>query len=380
MDEPELQKRLAEELGMPVQRLRGDVWDELRKRGYLQGAIEALEGGWATTELTDLAAEYRAIDSERGGSADRQPPRRAQEREEPLGGDKRSRALARILVEMASCEDEVIAFRREELAGRLLDVTEIVEWIERKAALQQGVRTERIAMPEGARGVPLPASADEYADWLDEVARAVRAQQLRPRFAETSLYGLLAFAGPNDRAVRHVPVAPGSTLDRLRRVARLLAARYQWHEDRAVAFVLSGYEPPLSRAIVTTKRRPIPALDRIAVEVDPRMSAAEVARIYTQQRLDVWQVRDKEMQDKHLALAVFAELHRDGRETWPRLRARWNQDVTETQPRLGLAEPHPKWAYETSEAAARRFASDCRNAWSRVTGLRWRRATEDGSP
>ena len=235
---------------------------------------------------------------------------------------------------------------------------------------------ERIVLPEGIRGfLPSRDDGNAYADWLEEVARAARAQQLRPMVAQSSVYELLAYAKPWDQLVRQVPVDPGSTLDWLRQVAAHLVSRYQWNEARAVAFVLSGYEPQLATAIVTTKRRPMPALDRIAVEVDPRMSAAEVARIYTQKRLDFWQVRDKEMQDKHLGLAVFAELHRDDSETWPQLRARWNDDVMVAQPRLGFDEPHPEWAYPTLDAAARRFATDCRNAWSRVTGMRWRRAT-----
>ena len=120
MDEHKLRTLVAKELGMSPQRLRSDVWGELHERGWVQDAVSALDGSYATTQVADLAAEYRAIDSERGGSADRQAPPRAYERQEPLGGDKRTRALARILVEMAKCEEEVIAFRREVLSDRLL--------------------------------------------------------------------------------------------------------------------------------------------------------------------------------------------------------------------------------------------------------------------
>jgi hypothetical protein len=112
-------------------------------------------------------------------------------------------------------------------------------------------------------------------------------------------------------------------------------------------------------------------LNRIGLEIDPRTAANEVARIYASVRSDFWRVRDREMDPKNLALAIFAEVHRDSGERWTRLRERWNEAVEEPQPRWGFDEPQPEWAYGASDAFDRRFATDCRNAWCRVTGLPW---------
>jgi hypothetical protein len=65
------------------------------------------------------------------------------------------------------------------------------------------------------------------------------------------------------------------------------------------------------------------------------------------------------MTEKHLELAVFTERHRESGESWPALRDRWNAE-----------RPLEKFATK-DDPRANRFARDCRNAWSRVTGLRW---------
>lgn len=384
MDESELRTKVADELGVHESRLRDDVWRKLEEGGRIERALETINGGWNTTEVADLADDYLEIEADLSGSVEPRPIHSERRRTKLYGDDKRSRALARILVEMAAAEEELISFRREVLGDKLLDDGELVDWLQREARSQPIVRMERITLPEGVDGydpVSQQGDGNPYADWLEAVASAARAQGLTQAFAHTSAYETLAYVGPRDTLVRNLLINPGTRLARLKSLANHLSVRYHWGEAIAVAFVLTGFEPPLHTAMVTTMRRPMPALDRIAIEVDPRLAAADVAKIYSQTRGTLWRVRDKEMRDKHLALAVFAELHRDARETWPQLRSHWNETIEEAQPRLGFEEPHPEWQYDdaATDSPARRFAMDCRNAWSRVTGLRWQRATTEGS-
>jgi hypothetical protein len=370
MDESELRRQVAAELGMSPSRLRADVWGKLRERGQANDALAALVGGWDTTQVADLAADYEALDRRLERTPDR-PPTKEQVHSESRGDDRRSRCLARILVAMAERDEMLRSFRSEVLPDGLLDTDEIVDWIHEEAHAQPPVRMERIVLPEGVTGYDPPA--DDYADWLEAVAQAAREQNLKPPVAESSLYETLAYAGPGDEWVRNIYVNPGTKLARLKAAAHHLSVRFHWREHEGVAFLLAGVEPSLSIVSVTTRRRYFPALNRIALEIDPRKPANEVSQIYASVRSDFWRVRDREMLDKHLALAVFAEVYRDSGENWTELRKRWNEAVTHPQPRWGFEEPRPEWAYGASDAFDRRFATDCRAAWSRVTGLPWRR-------
>lgn len=381
MDEAQLREQVARELGTGKHRLRADVWSRLVASGQVEAALAALNGGWATTQVADLAADYHDLDAELARGSGGRPPRSERKRLANSSDDRRTRALASILAAMAECEEVVGSVRQELLGGRLLRAEELVGWIETRSHAQRPVHMARILLPEGVHGFdPVAASrgGQSYAEWLAEVASAAAEQQLQPRFSESSLYDLLAYAGPGETWLRHVFVNPDSELARLKSAASELAGRYYWQEERAVAFILTGLAPPLSTVTVRTTRRPIPALDRIAVEADPRTSAAELAKVYAAARTEFSRVRDKEMHDKHLALSVFTEAHRDSGLTWPRLRAGWNAAVKEAQPSWGFDEPRPQWAYGEEDPRARRFATDCRNAWTRVTGLTWQRA--EGKP
>ena len=257
----------------------------------------------------------------------------------------------------------------------MLAPSEVGAWIRREAHNEPLARIQDIVLPTGV-DVYDPGS-DNYADWLERVAHAARQQNLQPMVSQTHAFATLRYAEPG-KVARSVLVNPGTNLAELGVIAQSLASRFSWREADAVAFVLSGLEPPLPTTVVTTISQPIPELDRVTLKVDPRKSASEVKQVYAEVRRSFWRVRDKEMQDKSLALAVFTEHHRHSGESWPELRERWNDAVKTGQPHWGIERPEPAWAYVDPDPVARRFGTDCRKAWTNVTGLAWPSTTDRG--
>ena len=119
--------------------------------------------------------------------------------------------------------------------------------------------------------------------------------------------------------------------------------------------------PPLPKASVGVRFSHgfYAALSRLRLEVDPRLTPKEVGQLYNRWRARFMQGRDRPMDEKHLALAVFTERTRHDGAPWSELRETWNAE------QLG-------WAFAVDEDPfAKRFALECRTAWSRVTGEKW---------
>ena len=150
-------------------------------------------------------------------------------------------------------------------------------------------------------------------------------------------------------------VSADSQLGRLKFVASALSHRHLWPEAEAVGFILSGTAPSPFLGCVTVRHEPRTA--RVTIEVDPRVRADEVLRLYKWAR-DPETTKARSLSEVHAELAVFAAERNDGRE-WSRVLAEWNQ----THP--GSLYPEP-----------RNFIRDCRQAYERITGesLAWRRA------
>jgi hypothetical protein len=137
-------------------------------------------------------------------------------------------------------------------------------------------------------------------------------------------------------------------------------------EHQVVAFILSGWSPRFPRIIGRLRLskssgpgRFFGPASRIELNIDPRMTPAAVARFYNESRRQLVVGRDRTMNDKQLALALFADEHGGQDIAWKKLRELWN-------------EIHFEWAYApTDDPSARRFGLDCRSAWSRLTGIRW---------
>lgn len=297
-------------------------------------------------------------------------PGPAQERAPRSGAsDARLDALARV----ATVEAEVYApglrtFRHLTLQDRLLDPAEIPGWVRVTATAEGPPARRAVALPfpedPGGRpgavlGAVMIGQREEaiealryYLDWLQihpdvEFLSSVEIPQERLSF--------FAPGGP----VREVAIRRDCALGNLKRIATALSLYFKWPEHHSVAFVLSGWTPPYPRWQLLYKEAIVPALRRVVLEIDPRVSSAEAVRVYNEARAALGRGRDRPMSARSLELAVFIAQRRRTDEKWSELRDEWN--------RL-----HPKMRYALkADPTARRFALDCRNAWSRLTGQAW---------
>lgn len=347
------------------QRLRGPVdarvWNLLVEDRYVQEVIDGEEGAFP-----QLMARYRKL-LELASPAGRQEPR---PREIPP--DHRLEALALVLAAEAAAytppahkEPVVPAFRREVLGGRLLSLEGVAAWIEHAAAAEAG---EGRAMVLHLYLDQVPADRAQRWQYIrGELAR--RAQESEKQ-AERRGIGwaveMLAYpqrAENGDWWTAFVLISSRtSTLGRLKQVADILG-RYGWSEAEAVAFVLTGIPPRIPKGRAAAGRR-WPAPTRITLDVDPRLSRAEVAALYSQVRQQVFPGRDKPMTEKMLRLAVFwaGYPRRPGNPdlpegTWRACMTAWNREHTD----------RPEWHYEDY----RWFSRDARAALGRVTRPVW---------
>lgn len=315
-----IERELHRQLG---RRPRAAVWRQLLEAGLVLETAErrALElDNWAE----DLADDYRKLDEgERADVNDATSP------------DEEDATLERILAAEASRDERVDAFRRRALRGRLVSVDRVEGWIERQAGRQKlaefAQSTHQLVLEHGgdiSATVELLASLTlEYVSLPDERERMQR-------------------------------VVPGSALSDLRRLSKQLSGQHGWTPAWAATFVLTGATPTFSRARFVVEGSSSPALERIKLDLSPRLAPKDVAEIYTRLRslLRKPGFRAKARGGQSLALAVFVAEHNDGRR-WDEARTAWNRA------RLGRSYPN-----------ARSFTTAARNAYEGVTGrrLEWR--------
>lgn len=317
------------------------IWDVLVRQQVVDEALDD-EGdlGYVEEWLEELLAVARGGDQPRGR-------RRSLPKEETLPPDERLLALCEVLAIQAARRPDVQAFRAEILGGQLIPREEIPAWLERQAA-NDGEPTMLLTVTAAVTKDALPPIGARFQEQLAAAQRAVTAGQ-PVRYREEAP----AIVYPTkDGAMQVTPVAFGGALWRLKNLAQSLAKEYGWQEAQAVAFVLSGSVPLTSRGRVQlkfTKSGP-----RIVLEVDPRLSRTEVARIYGRWRSRVFRGADKPIERKAGRLAVFAEQYRDSGLSWRELMALWNRQ-------------QPAWQYRETVV----FARDCQVAWQRVTGQKW---------
>lgn len=119
---------------------------------------------------------------------------------------------------------------------------------------------------------------------------------------------------------------------RLRGLSARLARRYHWMQEAAVAFVLGGMVPLAEMLSAQFEPHPdVPALARIIIEADPNLSPNEVASLFREMRRQVAGRRPREMNQRHLWLAVFVARRPEG-ELLKDQMAAWN-------------DRYPEWAY-----------------------------------
>lgn len=299
----------------------------------------------------DLLRLMRAAQIGHGKRGHRQQAR--EPRTETIPADERLLALSEIMALEAARREDVQSFRRDVLAGRLLSVEEIPAWIKEQAA-QDAKKGPRVPVKVAA-AMPLDAVQQLIGSTPNDVA-ATLLNALTSGAATVVDVALaaraIAYREPGKSIVQNHPVTFGGVLWRLKTLVDALTRRYPWREEQAVEWVLAGSIPLISRAQVTLAGGR--AGPRIILELDPRLSRTEVARLYGRWRSRVFRGADKPIERKTRHLAVFGEEHRESGKTWRELMAIWNQR-------------HPEWPYHVPA----HFAADVQRAWRQVTGEKW---------
>ena len=111
-------------------------------------------------------------------------------------------------------------------------------------------------------------------------------------------------------------------LEWLKSLSVRLSRKCSWLESAATLFVLTQWfmiVPGISATL--QRRRDIPFLSRIVLEIDPAMPVEHVVLSYMKER-DTLRQRWRSLSNKHLRLASFAALRPD--ESWYKLMESWN--------------------------------------------------------
>jgi hypothetical protein len=179
----------------------------------------------------------------------------------------------------------------------------------------------------------------------------------------------IRFALPHDLRERVRPCWAASSLVHLHAVVEHLHRLTGWSEAQATVFAVSGEIPLTSQVTVEYAiNQEYPALSRVVLAVDPRLSPREVADRFRQVRQELVGPRHRDITEKHLQLALFAILSATkaepterqgvpvGRERVQERMVRWNAE-------------HPEWAYRD----ARNFSQDAGLATRRLLGQTLRR-------
>ena len=259
---------------------------------------------------------------------------------------------------------EVTECRTRLLPAGLIDPSRVASWIEAQAAREGGPAGAYLKVPLteaeqetlGQNGGHARAS---YAALLGALAGRL-AGEAEGELPATILEWpeLLTYENPGGKP-RLLRIRGDRELAFLKTVARSLTGHFDcWSEPEAVAFVLSGWVPPLAKLRARTRRGLYRAASRITYDVDPRTSPAALAEFHRRLRRRWVEGRDRLLGDKALALAVFADAAWQPGASWEELKERWNRE-------------HPPGDALHSELPTNQFATECRGAWERLTNEIW---------
>ena len=355
------------------------VWGHLcRAERELLAAVREGQGG----ALARLEQKYSQL------LADFIPDERAHRSDElRLAPDARSAALAGLVahaVELGSLPERawyaklaergihprngpgfvnVTQFRRRVLGGCLIGQEKVAQWIEAQLAREGEPAAAYLLVPLSEADLAALEESDgrsraAYAALLEGIAQRLLGElhselpgtEPEPRFR-------LSYRGANDE-LRLAHVRADGQLAALKTVAGSLMGHFDgWSEDEAVAYVLAGYVPPLDKLRARTRRGLFRAASRITYDADPRTSPAALAAFHGRLRKRWVEGRDRLLADKALALASFVERAWGPEVSWEELQGRWNEE-------------HPTGDLH-SEHSVNQFATECRDAWERLTGEIW---------
>lgn len=135
---------------------------------------------------------------------------------------------------------------------------------------------------------------------------------------------------PDERPIWKSPV-----LVRLLQVVSALTERTAWTEAQASTFVLVGSTPLIPQVTMEyLEDKDSPALSRVRMTVDPRLSPRDEVATYRQVRTKLVGTYHRDITPKHLELALFATLPDRSPGTLAQRMAEWNA-------------AHPEWAYHS---------------------------------
>lgn len=223
---------------------------------------------------------------------------------------------------------------RQMISEPSIERSEVTSWaIARRAEEDADVRIFRERhLAEGV--VPL----DDVARWIDQNASVGGA-------SETVVIEYIDAAGRGRRSV-----AATSAAAALRDLGLELATRYDWTDEQASTFILTGLAPrvPLIRSHVRHGSM-FAATTRVVLDVDPGLAGREVWKRYRRMQRGLGASRFRKPDAKALTLALFAMRPGEGGSV-----SRWNEE-------------HPQWRY----ADPREFDRESRLALRRLLEPPW---------
>jgi hypothetical protein len=340
--------------------MRSSIWADLVHSRYVR---QVVRGDWDLERLRQLYLQKQ----ETYFAA--RTPRRAAVREVE-DKDARAKALNEVLARELSWYCGVDAFREQQLGGRLLAPEEITPWIKEQAAREGPVTGRYVTVPAPAREFVaammmvaiLRDDTAAYARWLATRAEAVASDPTSELpFAATRGPLTLEYTVPGQGTSR-IAIRGNGVLAQLKEIAfgaKGIGRLAGWTEQGAVAFILCGRIPTGRTTTVTTRFGAFAAAARVEIAVSANTPVEELVELYQQARAEVRGTLEREMDEKHLALALFIDELKESGLGWKARRQRWN-------------ERYPAWRYATeSDPHGRRFALEARRTWSRLTGEPW---------
>lgn len=243
------------------------------------------------------------------------------------------RALSQVVAMKIAERSDVRGFRAKHLEGHVIPWDDISHWIRRQ---------------ESPKGIP----ATSYATLSvpDEAMRRVRQAIMSRTIDETAEINIpvrlgdlikcdpgplsLSYLVPGEDAPRQTFVWSDTALHGLYWLVVRLVGVTTWTEAQTVVFVLTG-QTPLIRQFTSeiAENADLPALTRVMLLVDPRISQREIAHHFQSVRQNLFHARHRDISAKHLTLALFSTT-REGQEGSLADRMnRWNAQ-------------YPEWAYK----------------------------------
>jgi hypothetical protein len=320
MDRRLIRKQVEEALGRSV---RDGVWRHIDKR-VLPDLTES------QTLIEDLIHEVEQAEA----LADEiQPRRRPANPPRFVGRPPRgyADAVSVLVAAIAAQDDDVVAFRRRVLRGRLLDWDRVGDWIKQRP---------------GPRAKP----------------------QARPGARKT----YVQYSLPGIGNVLNWPAPPGSELETLAQIADRLHRNFAWDRSQATVFILTGVTPYMApiRTTIDPLDPWLGAAQRIILTIDPATPEAAVIQAYREARDAIAPgQRFRSMNDKRAALAVFAFGDERQDQTWQARMAAWNRQAKKLAPR------GEDWTYTVDTI----FARDATQARRRLLRLADEAGPEKGA-